>query len=345
MLPPTLKEASDGFKRFAEDDTVCTSTLYSSLATNIAQDEELIDLAMNSAKAQRELLLFASVHFLLLKGAQSPLRNFYATVSKNELRPGDAFPYFRKFCLDHANEIIPLLKTKKVQTNEVRRCACLLPAFATVLKRSNSAPLFLIEIGPSAGLNLLWDQYAHRYSDGSHFGEPASPVILTCESRGSTRLPLPTQHPIIAGRVGLELHPVNLGNPDESLWLQALVWPDQTGRMNRLKNAMELAKRHPIEIVSGDVLVTLESVLSTIPEGATPCLYHSFVLYQFSHESILELEEKLKMASHRNDLFCIGMGNRDKKEVEIWLDTYSNGERNEETLAECQGHGEWIVWQ
>ncbi len=345
MLSQTLKEASDGFIRFAEDETVRSSTLYSSLATNIAQDEELLALAMNSAKAQRELLLLASVHFLLLKGAQSPLRNFYATLGGVELSPGDAFPYFRKFCLDHSNEIIPLLKTKKVQTNEVRRCACLLPAFTTVLKRTDNAPLFLVEIGPSAGLNLLWDQYAHRYSDGSQFGEPASPVILTCENRGSTLLPLPTQQPVIAGRVGLELHPVNLDNPDESLWLQALVWPDQTERLKRLRNAMELAKRHPIEIVSGDVLETLESVLSTIPEGATPCIYHSFVLYQFSHESILELEEKLKMASHRNDLFCIGMGNRDKKEVEIWLDTYSNGERNEETLAICQGHGAWIDWK
>ncbi len=345
MLPSTLKEASDGFMHFAEDETVRSSTLYSSLATHIAQDKELLALSMNSAQAQRELLLLGAVHFLLLKGAQSPLRNFYATLSENEWSPGDAFPCFRSFCLDHSNEIIPLLKTKKVQTNEVRRCACLLPAFATVLKRTDNAPLFLVEIGPSIGLNLLWDQYAHRYSDGSYFGEHASQVILNCENRGRSLLPLPTQQTVIAGRVGLELHPINLNASDEFLWLQALVWPDQTERLNRLKNAIKVAKKHPFEIVSGDVLDTLVSVLATIPEGATPCIYHSFVLYQFSQQSIQKLEEKLKKASHARDLYCIGMGNRDKREVEIWLNTYSKGERNEETLANCQGHGAWIEWK
>ena len=345
MLPPTVKEASDGFMRFAADDTVRSSILYSSLATAIAQDEELLAIAVNSAKAQRELLLFASVHFLLLKGAQSPLRDFYGTLSKDVSGSEAAYPFFRKFCLDHSHEIIPLLKSKKVQTNEVLRCACLLPAFGEILRRTDYAPLFLIEIGPSAGLNLHWDQYVHYYSDGSFFGEPSSPVILNCENRGDTALPLPIQKPVIAGKTGLELHPVNLNNPHESLWLQALVWPDKYERMMRLKNAIEVAKKHPLEIVSGDVLETLDNVLSTIPEGATPCIYHSFVLYQFSQGSVLKLEEQMKRASHKRDLFCIGMGNRDKKEVEIWLETYSNGERINETLANCQGHGAWIEWK
>lgn len=39
----------------------------------------------------------------------------------------------------------------------------LLPAFALVAALANKRPLTLIEIGTSAGLNLMWDHYGYRY--------------------------------------------------------------------------------------------------------------------------------------------------------------------------------------
>jgi hypothetical protein len=46
-----------------------------------------------------------------------------------------------------------------VQQNEVRRCTLLLPAFALAAGTVRS-PLALVEVGASAGLNLLFDRYA-----------------------------------------------------------------------------------------------------------------------------------------------------------------------------------------
>ena len=52
------------------------------------------------------------------------------------------------------------MRTRRVQTNEIRRCSYLMPAFRiTVSIDSGGMPLGLIDVGASAGLNLLWDSY------------------------------------------------------------------------------------------------------------------------------------------------------------------------------------------
>ncbi len=50
-------------------------------------------------------------------------------------------------------------REQEVQTNEVQRSWALLPAF---LSLADGRPFDLLELGPSAGLNLLWDRYAYR---------------------------------------------------------------------------------------------------------------------------------------------------------------------------------------
>jgi hypothetical protein len=68
-----------------------------------------------------------------------------------------------------------------VQTNEVQRSWGLLPGF---LSLADGRPFDLLELGPSAGLNLVWDRYRYRYSTGD-WGE--SELELT----GDDRVPPP----------------------------------------------------------------------------------------------------------------------------------------------------------
>ena len=62
------------------------------------------------------------------------------------------------------------------QTNEVGRSAVLLGGFLQIAAETG-LPLRLLDIGGSAGLNMVWDRYGYRLGAGT-WGDPASPVQL-----------------------------------------------------------------------------------------------------------------------------------------------------------------------
>ena len=64
------------------------------------------------------------------------------------------------------------MKTRRTQTNEVGRCAAILPA----LPRGRLA---LLEVGASAGLCLLMDEFFYDYGV-QHVGSESSAVRLRC---------------------------------------------------------------------------------------------------------------------------------------------------------------------
>ena len=119
-------------------------------------------------------------------------------------------PFLRRWCAE-----------QEVQTNEVQRSWALLPAF---LSLADGRPFDLLELGPSAGLNLLWDRYAYRYSSGTWGSGRA-------RAAGNDRIPPPAG--LLARRVevvrrrGVDLSPVDITTAEGSRVLQAFVWPDQ----------------------------------------------------------------------------------------------------------------------
>src|SRR5699024_12744965 len=76
------------FKQFAamEYEEV-PSVLYQFLSLEIAKDHQLLELCSNARKGQPvPNLLFAAVHYLLLKGKDHPLKEFYPSISKTPRR-------------------------------------------------------------------------------------------------------------------------------------------------------------------------------------------------------------------------------------------------------------------
>ena len=155
------------FRRFATLEARGASPLYERLALGVADDEGLLALAAQARPEQpAPNVLFASVHLLLLSGVRDDLAAFYPSITDPASARGDPFPHFRRFCHEHADAIAEVLRERRVQTNVVERCGLLLPAFGIIARRSGGKPLALVEVGASAGLNLLWDRYSFDYGGG-----------------------------------------------------------------------------------------------------------------------------------------------------------------------------------
>jgi hypothetical protein len=315
------------------------SPLYARLSEGVGGDEELKALAARAKPGQPHAnMLLGAVHFLLLRGAEHPLRRHYPDLGGGAAEGEDPFPLFRDFVTRHRDELVGLIETRVTNTNEVGRSAVLHPGFRML---QENGPLHLIEIGPSAGLNMIWDRYGVRYSDKCAIS-PAAQLVIDCELRGDRRPPCGPA-PTVASRVGLELNPVNLANPDDRDWLRALMWPDQVPRMQRLERAIALfAEVHP-PIRHGDALELLPEALADVPLNETACVYHTIVTYQFSTAMRESLENILTVAGLRRPVWRLAF-EFDGKDCTLRLIRYHDGERHERLLAHAHPHGTWLEW-
>src|SRR5215208_2541411 len=314
----------------------------------MAYDSDLLALARAARRDQPAgLLLLAAVHYLLLKSAQPlpPLASFYPDVADGTARTGDPVSAFRRFCLERRSEIRALIASRRVQTNEVGRSACLLPAFALASETARGLPLALVEVGASAGLNLLFDRYAYDYGEGVVRGDAASSVRISCSLRGEAIPPLPEAMLRIASRVGVDLDPVDVRDPDARLWQRALIWPEHTTRADNLRRALQIAQETPPPVVAGDALALLPGILDSIPEDAAPCVFHTHAVYQFAPEERHRLYALLVERSARRDLVVrIGMEPSDAGSSVLCASIYRHGRPTKQRLAECDYHGAWLAW-
>lgn len=135
-----------------------------------------------------------------------------------------------------------------VQTNEVGRAAAIAMACARLSMRFDR-PLRLIEIGPSAGLNLRFDRYAYWQNGVPVAGDPAAGVRFddVWTDPGFPQ-PAASGHPHswqILDRVGVDPNPLDISDQAVVERLTSFVWPDQTTRLDRLQAAINEARRTP----------------------------------------------------------------------------------------------------
>lgn len=215
-----IANISEWFKQFSRRECAGSSPLYEFLANQVAEDDDILQLAAFAKPTQPiPNLFFAAVHYLLLRGVQHDVRSYYASIVPIP-KPIDQETYlcFRDFCLQYKNEMIEVLENRLVQTNEVRRCAYLYPSFCYIYEITLN-PLSLIEIGTSAGLQLNWDTYRYSYNYTDEvFGDDLSEVHITSELRGAGRPTLLKNSPPVEYKVGLDLHLNDLSDQEDYLW-------------------------------------------------------------------------------------------------------------------------------
>jgi hypothetical protein len=249
------------------------SPLYVRLGPVIAADERLLDLARQGRPGQvPSNLLLASVHYLLLRDPADELAAWYPSVGGGDAT-GDPGPAFTDFCLRHREEIAELVRSRLVQTNVVKRSAALRLGMAAVAPLTDE-PVTLIEVGCSAGVHLRFDDYRYEIA-GRTWGRASSPVVVAVEWRGAVPPPDLDRLPAIGERVGIDLNPVDATDPDERLWLRALVWPENTAHAVLQDAALRVVAAHPPRTYAGDVVALLPEVVAGIPHGTPVVVFHS----------------------------------------------------------------------
>ena len=343
-----MQGQTDYWTMFADEAKRIGSPLYAHLAANIRDNEKLRQIAAHAKPGQPQAnLVLAAVHYLMLDGVQHPLAQHYPSVQPAARPSGDAFPKFLDFCQMHERAVVELVSKRITNTNEVARSTSLYPAFDHVA-RQTSADLHMIEIGPSAGLNLNWDRYRYIYRrNGSEIlsrGEPAALMTLQAELRGDLTPPLAPSMPKVVSRVGLELNPVDLQNPEDRLWLKALIFPELTPRFARLEGAIATALSHPSKILFGNALELLEGVTQSLPSTGIPVVYHSFVTYQFSTAMRERLQNTIVELSRSRPLYRVSI-EWDGADHPVAVTRYENGRAEKTILADCNPHGAWLEWR
>ena len=337
------------YGKVIDDAGTRSSGLYAELCEGVAEDDAMLALAVDADRnTQVSNLFFAAAHDLLLREPSHPLARYYPDLTTDPARAGEAYPTFRAFCLDRADTMRRLISTQRVQTNEVGRCSCLLPAFTVVAARGGGRPLALVEIGASAGLHQFWDRYAYDYGAAGLAGDQASPVQLRCEARGDGRMPLPERPPEVSYRIGLDLMPMDVRDEDAVRWLRALIWPEHLDRMRMLDAAVALARARPPRLIAGDAAETLPTILAEAPKDATLCVYHSYALNQMPtavRERVLQHITAAGRERNR-DIYRVSQEwYAQDSAPSLHLITYSGGEHRQETLADIETHGRWMAWR
>ncbi|RKQ28168.1 DUF2332 domain-containing protein [Oceanobacillus halophilus] len=332
---------SKTFLTFAEKECKGSSMLYEYLSIKISKDDELLTICKNAGEGQPiPNLLFGAVHYLLLKGKEHPLKEFYPSVVSNPKAYRYSFEFFKDFCCKYRSEIESILKTRLVQTNEVRRCAYLYPAFCTIYEKAKK-PLALIEIGTSAGVQLLWDKYSYSYGQNDIYGNIDSNLNITAEIKGKNTPILHSTPPPVSTRVGLDLNTIDLNDEDEKLWLKSLIWTEHKERLFMFEEAAKYIQEVAVSLFDGDGISLLSKFVDNIPEDSVICIFHTHVANQVPLEMKKQLLQIVEAIGKNRDVFHIYNNIQDRY---LHLDYYLDGIESKSTIAETDGHGRWFEW-
>ncbi|MFP4125226.1 MAG: DUF2332 domain-containing protein [Alphaproteobacteria bacterium] len=337
----TSERIAQRLRHFGEVEAT-TSPLYRRLAPLCAEREALLRVLQERRSGQPPAnVLLAAVQRRLMERPEAALAAYFPTLGGS--RPPDAAlaAAFDTFWPAEREAIAELVRTRRVATNEVRRCAILRPAFVVVARRliegGRPPSAHLVEIGASAGLLLAWDRLAYRY--GPHrFGPQQAPLELASEWR-APRPPDPLAPFTVAERIGIDVEPVNLADPQEVAWLRALIWPEHVERAAAFDAATVVARELGVAVLAADALSFVPGGLEALPGRLPAVVVHAFTVNRFSDAMRAQFDQGLGEAARTRPIFRVGLewapgGAR------LELTTYPGGRPT--LVARADPQGAWI---
>lgn len=228
------------------------------------------------------------------------------------------------------------------QTNEPGRSAQLMAGLLDVAAR-HGPRLEILEIGSSAGLNLLIDRYRIELP-GIATGPASAPVVLTPEWRGP---PPPAVAPDIVSIRGVDIAPVDATTDAGARRLLAYVWADHRQRFDRLEAALRLLRAHPPRLEAGDAADWVEARLREPPRsGVTRVLMHSIVWQYIDATGRARITAAMEAAGARataeNPLAWVRVeADRTINRHEITIRSWP-GHGRETLIGHAHAHGFWV---
>jgi hypothetical protein len=236
------------------------------------------------------LRMMGAVHRLVLEGRAEELAERYESGDGDGERTWSAF---RAALVEHRDELASSIE-RPVQTNEVGRCAALLPGFLAVAA-GTGLPLRLLEVGASAGLNLRWDAYRYE-AGGFSWGPAGSQLTIEFELTGGS---IPSVEAVVGGRRGCDAAPVDSQSEEGRVTMLAYVWPDQAVRMERMRAAIEVARRLPATVERQSAPGWAAERLAEPSPGLATVVYHSIVMQYLTPDERKEFEATVLEAGER----------------------------------------------
>jgi hypothetical protein len=279
-----------------------------------------------------------ALHALHLSGDAPELAPIYAGES------ADDRAIVRAAVLAHAERLLPWLDGPP-QTNEAGRSAGFVAGLLWLVDQGLPARFELLEIGSSAGINLMMDRY--RWDLGGVVVGADDPVLsFRPEWRGS---PPPSRPLTIQVPEGCDVAPLDLTDPEQALRLKAFIWPEHVERFARLEAAIAEARVRPPRLVKMHAAdFVAERLAQPQALGTTRVLVHSIVWQYLANDEkqriTAAMEKAGANATPERALAWIAL-EADRTAMGHALQVrYWPGGSETKRLATAHAHGAWLDW-
>jgi hypothetical protein len=259
------------------------------------------DWADAPGSAVVQLRLLAGIQRLVLSRSEPQLAMYYPNLG-GTASAAQAWQDFEPALRRHVDELRAALAIAP-QTNEPGRSVALLVGLFDAVRRSGLSSVRLLELGASAGLNLLVDRFFIA-GDGWSYGPASSPLRLEQAVVGPVT-PAPFT---VADRRGCDLAPVDASTPEGRLRLTSFVWPHDLHRHERLRAALAIAASHPVVVDAAPASSWLASMLETpAADGVLTVVWHSITRQYWPQAEVALTSQVLQAARARMPIAHIAM--------------------------------------
>lgn len=286
------------------------------------------------------LRLAGGIHALHLKGVEPGLAAIY------EDRAGvDDAAIVAAAIRAHEAELLPWLDGPP-QTNEAGRSSNFIAAMLWLAEQGLPPRFECLEIGSSAGINLMLDRY-HYDLAGVQVGPEPGAMRFQPEWQGG---PPPDRQIEIATTKGCDVAPVDLTDPDQALRLKAYIWPEHTVRFERMAAAIAEAGKSPPDLVAMNAADFIEAELAKPQDaGATRVLMHSIVWQYVPEDQQARVTAAMEAAGARatpeRPLAWIALEANRVLHLHELVVRYWPGGAEPVMLARAHPHGASIDWR